>query len=238
LCPEVRSDIEAALADDPPAVATDGGIIRSGYHAELDDLRDLARGGKQWIAQYQAAQIERTGIASMKVGFNKVFGYYLEVTAVHYSKVPDDYIRKQTLKDKERYITPELKEYEEKVLRAEERAIALEQQLFDALKDRVREQTRRLQQTAEALATIDVLAALALLAVNQRYCRPVLTPEPILDLRDSRHPVLDRLQPSGEFVPNDVILGSSVPCPVSSDASCPDSGHATLDTGHSIALIT
>src|SRR5690606_39007040 len=125
LCPEVRSDIEAALADDPPAVATDGGIIRSGYHAELDDLRDLAREGKQWIAQYQAAQIERTGIASMKVGFNKVFGYYLEVTAVHYSKVPDDYIRKQTLKDKERYITPELKEYEEKVLRAEERAIAL-----------------------------------------------------------------------------------------------------------------
>src|SRR5690606_37771857 len=186
LCPEVRSDIESALADDPPVVTTEGGIIRSGYHNDLDELRDLARGGKQWIAQYQASQIERTGIPSMKVGFNKVFGYYLEVTAAHFSKVPDDYIRKQTLKDKERYITPELKEYEEKVLRAEERAVALEQELFDALKDRVSQETRRLQQTAETLAQIDVLAGLATLAVNQRYCRPVLTEDPVLDIRESR----------------------------------------------------
>jgi DNA mismatch repair protein MutS len=238
LCPEVRSDIESALADDPPVVTTEGGMIRSGYHTDLDELRDLARGGKQWIAQYQASQIERTGIPSMKVGFNKVFGYYLEVTAVHYSKVPDDYIRKQTLKDKERFITPELKEYEEKVLRAEERAIALEQELFDALKDRVSQQTRRLQQTAETLATIDVLAALAMLAVNQRYCRPVLTNDPMLDIRESRHPVLDRLQPSGEFVPNDIILGSSVECPMSSVNESTDTEPSTLGSQHSIALIT
>jgi DNA mismatch repair protein MutS len=233
LCPEVRSDIESALADDPPAVTTDGGMIRSGYHSGLDELRDLARGGKQWIAQYQASQIERTGIASMKVGFNKVFGYYLEVTAAHFSKVPDDYIRKQTLKDKERYITPELKEYEEKVLRAEERAIALEQELFDALNGRVSQETRRLQQTAETLATIDVLAGLATLAVNQRYCRPVLTDDPVLDIRESRHPVLDRLQPSGEFVPNDLILGDN-------SALTPDDHQpSTIDHQPStIALIT
>jgi DNA mismatch repair protein MutS len=222
LCPEVRSDIESALADDPPLVTTDGGMIRSGYHSDLDELRDLARGGKQWIAQYQASQVERTGISSMKVGFNKVFGYYLEVTAAHFSKVPEDYIRKQTLKDKERYITPELKEYEEKVLRAEERAVALEQELFDALKDRVCQETRRLQQTAETLATIDVLAALATLAVNQRYCRPVLTDGPVLDIRDSRHPVLDRLQPSGEFVPNDIQLGATADTHDAADQECAD----------------
>ncbi|MCA9025521.1 MAG: DNA mismatch repair protein MutS [Planctomycetaceae bacterium] len=239
LCPEVRSDIEVALVDDPPINVTDGGVIRSGYNSDLDELKDLARGGKQWIAQYQATQIERTGITSLKVGFNKVFGYYLGVTAANLDKVPDDYIRKQTLKNEERFVTPELKEYEEKVLRAEERAIALEQELFNALRERVCGETRRLQQTAETLARIDVLTALATLAVAQRYCRPTITDEPVLDIRDGRHPVLDRLQPTGEFVPNDVVLGSSVQSPESSEDELQDTGHSTLDTQHStIALIT
>ncbi len=172
-------------------------MLREDFNPRLDELRDLARGGKRWIAEYQAQEIERTGISSLKVGFNKVFGYYLEVTAANRDKVPDDYIRKQTLKNQERFVTPELKEYEDKVLRAEEQAIALEQELFTALRERVSADCRRLQQTAEVLAEIDVLTSLAVLAATNRYCRPSITTEPVLDIRDGRHPVLDRLQPSG-----------------------------------------
>ncbi len=247
LCPEVRSDIEAALVDDPPINVTEGGVIRTGYNADLDELKDLARGGKQWIAEYQATQIQRTGITSLKVGFNKVFGYYLGVTAANISRVPDDYIRKQTLKNEERYVTPELKEYEEKVLRAEERAIALEQELFNSLRERVCGETRRLQQTADTLAQIDVLTALATLAVANRYCRPTIADAPVLDIRDGRHPVLDRLQPTGEFVPNDVQLGeidreSPRATPRRSDDRETSDSHRALPVGlnsHStIALIT
>ncbi|MCA9091782.1 MAG: DNA mismatch repair protein MutS, partial [Planctomycetaceae bacterium] len=118
LCPELRAEISSSLGEEPPLTTSEGGIFRDGFDARLDELRDLARGGKKWIAEYQAREIERTGITSMKVGFNKVFGYYLEVTAANRDKVPDDYIRKQTLKNQERFITPELKEYEDKVLRA------------------------------------------------------------------------------------------------------------------------
>jgi DNA mismatch repair protein MutS len=208
LCAEVRAECEAAIVDEPPLATADGGMIRPGYHAGLDELRELSRGGKQWIADYQRQEIERTGISSLKVGFNKVFGYYLEVTASNFDKVPPEYIRKQTLKNQERYITPALKEYEDKVLRAEERAIALEQQLFGALRERVSRECRRLQQTAEALAQIDVLTSLATLAVKRGYCRPQVVAEPVLEIRDGRHPVLDRLRPSGAFVPNDACLGS------------------------------
>ncbi len=209
LCPEARQEIETAVIDEPPLVLTDGGIFREGFNPRLDELRDLARGGKKWIAEYQAREIERTGITSLKVGFNKVFGYYLEVTAANQSKVPGDYIRKQTLKNLERFVTPELKEYEDKVLRAEEQAIALEQELYASLRDRISQQTTRLQQTAEVLAEIDVLSSLAATATRFRYCRPVLTQEPILDIKAGRHPVLERLQPAGEFVPNDVSLKGS-----------------------------
>ena len=209
LCPEIRSDIESSLVDDPPVLTTEGGMIRPGHDRQLDELRELASGGKQWIAEYQAQEIERTGIPSLKVGFNKVFGYYLEVTLAHISKVPDDYIRKQTLKNQERFITPQLKEYEEKVLRAEDQSKALELEIFQSLRERVAEECRRIQQTAEVLAQLDVLVNLARLAVNQRYCRPELSEEPVLEIRDGRHPVLDQLQPSGEFVPNDIHLGAS-----------------------------
>ncbi len=207
LCGEIRAQVEATLVDEPPLQTSDGGMVRDGFHPGLDELRDLARGGKRWIAEYQAREITRTGISNLKVGFNRVFGYYLEVTASQFNKVPDDYIRKQTLKNQERYITPELKEYEDKVLRAEERAIALENELFQQLRDAVNAECRRLQQTAEVLAQLDVLVGLAKLAVSMRYCRPEITTEPVLDIRDGRHPVLDKLRPTGEFVPNDVVLG-------------------------------
>jgi DNA mismatch repair protein MutS len=209
LCPDIRVDVETRLVDEPPLVTTDGGMIRDGFHEELDEQRALARGGKEWIARYQAQEIERTGITNLKIGFNKVFGYYLEVTKAQVEKVPTDYHRKQTLKNQERYITPELKEHEDKVLRAEERAVALEQELFTQLRERVAGECRRLQRTAVVLANIDVLTALAVLAVQQGYCRPEITTEPVLDIREGRHPVLDRLQPSGQFVPNDIRLGIS-----------------------------
>jgi DNA mismatch repair protein MutS len=207
LCEEVRADIETALQEDPPLVITDGGIIRDNYLPELDELRALARGGKEWIAKYQAEEIERTGITNLKVGYNRVFGYYLEVTAAHKDKVPDDYIRKQTLKNQERYITPQLKEYEEKVLSAEDKSKTLEQDLFNALKERVAQHVTRLKNTSEVVAEVDVLSSLAVLATSRGYCRPQMTEEPVLDIREGRHPVLDKLQPTGEFVPNDVLLG-------------------------------
>eukprot|EP00456_Euglypha_rotunda_P093993 TRINITY_DN994_c0_g1_i1.p1 TRINITY_DN994_c0_g1~~TRINITY_DN994_c0_g1_i1.p1 ORF type:complete len:885 (+),score=255.91 TRINITY_DN994_c0_g1_i1:1595-4249(+) len=225
LCPEIRTDIETALVDEPPLLTTDGGLIRDGYHAQLDEWRDLARGGKDWIVRYQASEIERTGIPNLKVGFNKVFGYYLECTAAQAEKVPPEYIRKQTLKNYERFITPALKEYEDKVLRAEGQAIQLEQELFTGLRERVALQSPRLRDNAEVLAEIDVLAALATLAVSARYCRPEITTEPILDISEGRHPVLDRLKPSGEFVPNDVSIGIA------------SSGEGTRDSAESPAPV-
>ena len=207
LFPELRADIEGSLVDEPPLNTVKGGVIREGVSKELDELRDLTRGGKEWIAAYVAKEAERTGIPKLKTGFNKVFGYYLEVTAAHKDKVPEDYIRKQTLKNQERYITPELKEHEEKVLRSEEQAIELENELFDALKAKVAAEVPGLQTAAEIMAIIDCLGGLATLASSAGYCRPELTAEPVLDIREGRHPVLDRLQPTGQFVPNDVRLG-------------------------------
>lgn len=207
LCPDVHTAITAAIVDEPPNAITDGGVIRPGYNVDLDEFRDLMRGGRQWMAAYQAKEIERTGIPSLKIGFNKVFGYYLEVTAANREKVPADYIRKQTLKNQERFITPELKEYEDKVLRAEDRAKALEQELFSSLRDQVATFVPVLLRTAEAMAEIDVLAGLSTLAANAGYCRPTLQEDALLDIRDGRHPVLDRLLPAGQFVPNDVRLG-------------------------------
>ncbi len=235
LCGDVRSEIERALADEPPLATTEGDIFRPGYHPQLDELRGLARGGKEWIARYQAEEITRTGISNLKVGFNRVFGYYLEVTAANASKVPPDYLRKQTLKNQERYVTPPLKEHEEKVLRAEEQAIALEQELFASLRDRVAAQARRLTGTAAALAEIDVLAGLATVAARHNYCRPELCVEPILDVRDGRHPVLDRLKPSGEFVPNEVRLGVAPQSAERDGAASAVSGRVQIITGPNMA---
>ncbi len=207
LLDDVRVLIASAINPDPPIAVTEGGVIREGYDADLDRLRHIASSGKSWIARFQAEEIERTGIPSLKVGFNKVFGYYLEVTNTHKDKVPERYICKQTLKNAERYITPELKEYEAQVLTAEERSKEVEYKLFQEVRRRVAEQTRRLQETADAAARLDVLASLAETAVDRRYCMPEMAEEPVLDIRDGRHPVLEAMQQEEEFVPNDTILG-------------------------------
>jgi DNA mismatch repair protein MutS len=204
LCESVCEELAAALVDDCPLSSRDGGFIRDQFHAELDEHRDLAQGGKQWIARYQADAVERTGIPSMKIGFNKVFGYYLEVTHVHRDKIPADFIRKQTLKNAERYVTPELKEHEEKVLAAEERCRDLEYQLFVELRELVAAAAPRLQTTAAALAEADVLAGLADLAAARGYVRPAVVEQPWLEIEAGRHPVLDVTEPEGTFVPNDV----------------------------------
>ena len=207
LCPEIRAKLETALADDCPLSPRDGGFIQSGFHAPLDELRDLAAGGKQWIARYQAEQIQQTGIQNLKVGYNKVFGYYIELTNSQRDKTPENYIRKQTVKNAERYITPELKQYEEQVLTADEKAKQLEYELFLELRDAVHAASRRLQASALVLAQLDVLVSLAELARERGYCRPQLVAEPCLKIIDGRHPVLDILEPQGTFVPNDCISG-------------------------------
>ncbi|QEG34395.1 DNA mismatch repair protein MutS [Bythopirellula goksoeyrii] len=204
LCADIRGRLEAALEEDCPLTTRDGGFIRTGFHAELDEQRELMRGGKRWMAEYQTKAIEESGIPSIKIGFNKVFGYYLEVTHTHRDKVPDYFIRKQTLKNAERFITPELKEHEEKVLAAEERSQDLEYELFVELRELVASATRRLQGTADALAEIDVLSSLSELARARNYVRPEISSDPVLDIVEGRHPVLDITEPEGTFVPNDV----------------------------------
>ena len=222
LCTDLRERIEASLDDECPLTSREGGFIRDGFNEELDTLRELTRGGKQWIARYQAEEGERTGIPNLKVGFNKVFGYYLEITNAHREKVPETYIRKQTLKNAERYITPELKEYEDKVLTADDKAKTLEYELFLQLRDAVVARRREMQATASVLAQVDVLASLAELARARNYCRPDVVDEPILDIRDGRHPVLDITEPDGSFVPNDI-------------RSDPESGNILLITGPNMA---
>jgi DNA mismatch repair protein MutS len=222
LCPDLRDHLENALVDELPASAREGGLIRRGYDADLDALHDIARGGKEWIAKFQADEIARTGIHSLKVGFNKVFGYYIEITHTHADKIPADYQRKQTLKNAERYITPDLKTYEEKVLSAEDKIIHREHELFVAIREKVAGETQRLMAAGEVLATLDVLAGLAELAVARRYCRPTLRDEPVLDIRGGRHPVLDQTLPPGALVANDARLD-------------PDSGLLLLVTGPNMA---
>jgi DNA mismatch repair protein MutS len=207
LCPEVRAQLDSALVEECPLSAKEGGIIRGGYSGDLDRLRDLATGGKQWIAKYQSEQAQATGIANLKVAYNKVFGYYIEITNSQKEKTPAHYVRKQTTVNAERYITPELKEYEEQVVTADERAKELEYELFVKLREAVQHEARRLQATASALAQLDVLAGLAELARQRGYVRPTIVSEPVLNITDGRHPVLDITEPQGTFVPNDVRCG-------------------------------
>jgi len=222
LCPDLRHLLDRALADDPPISPREGGVIREGYSEELDRLRDVNRGGKEWIARFQAREIERTGIPSLKVGFNKVFGYYIEVTHAHGHKIPSDYQRKQTLKNAERYITPELKAHEDDVLRAEERSRELEYELFVELRQRCADEARPLLQSAEVLAQLDVLSGLAEVADLFGWQRPQLVEDPILVIEQGRHPVLEQWLPAGSFVPNDARLG-------------PDDGLLLLITGPNMA---
>ncbi|MBI2488782.1 MAG: DNA mismatch repair protein MutS [Planctomycetes bacterium] len=206
---EVRTLIGTAIVNAPPITIKDGGIIREGYDAELDELRYISRNGKNWIANFQAAEIARTGINTLKVGYNRVFGYYIEITNVHKDKIPEGYIRKQTLKNAERFITPELKDYETKVLTADERAKDMEYDLFIQVRDQVSAFTPRLQATSEAVALIDVLSALANTGVENRYIMPEIKDSLELKIIDGRHPVLDRRQYSESFVPNDINLNGT-----------------------------
>ena len=208
LCADVRGRLEKMLADDCPLHARDGGFIREGADPRLDEFRQLMAGGKQWMANYQAAEIERTGIPAIKVGYNRVFGYYLEITHTHRDRVPPEYHRKQTLKNAERYITPELKEYEEKVLSAEERAVELELQLFDELRQLAASARARLMTTAAALAELDVLAGLAEVSRSRGYVRPEIATDGRLEIEAGRHPVVEATEPAGTFVPNDTICAA------------------------------
>jgi DNA mismatch repair protein MutS len=208
LCPDIRELLDKALTDDPPFVAKDGGVIKPGYNAELDELRNLAAEGKNWIARYQAQEITRTGIASLKVGYNDIDGYFLEITNANETKTPAEYKHQKTLKNSKRYYTPDLREYEEKVVTAQDKSKALELQLFLQIRDQVAAQTPRLLNTADVLAVLDMLSGLAELAAARNYVRPVLVDDPILDIRDGRHPVLDQILPPGTFVPNDAAFGA------------------------------
>ena len=206
LLTDLGEELGRALVDRPPAQLADGDAIRPGYDRELDELKDARDGGKRYIASLQAKERERTGIGSLKVGFNRVFGYYIEVTHAHRERVPSDYERRQTLTGAERYVTPELKEYEAKVLGAEERIGTREAEVVDALRRRVAEAIGRVQATATLLAQLDVWASLADVAERERYVRPEVTRDFTLHLEGSRHPVVERMMPREAFIPNDVRL--------------------------------
>jgi DNA mismatch repair protein MutS len=208
---DVATLILDAIADEPPINLTDGGTIRAGHHAELDDLRDLSQNGKQYIAQIESRERQRTGIGSLKIRFNNVFGYYIEITKANQHLAPADYERKQTLANAERYTTPELKDYERKVLDAEEKILELEKEIFAGVRARAASQAQRIRATASAVAEIDVTAALAQVAAENRYQRPQFSDNGEIRILAGRHPVIERLseQDSGRFIPNDLFLNDS-----------------------------
>ena len=207
--PDLVEIISRAIVDEPPLPIKEGGMIRDGFDAALDELRTAQRGGKDWIAKLQADEIAATGISSLKVRFNSVFGYYLEVTKSNLDKVPPHYHRKQTVANGERFITPELKEMEGKILGAEERSVKLEYEIFQRVREEVLGQLSKIQSTASALAQLDVLASFAETARLHNYCRPQISDEGILQIRDGRHPVLEQQLVEERFVPNDTGLASS-----------------------------
>jgi DNA mismatch repair protein MutS len=206
--PDIRDALEHTLIDEPPLVARDGGVVRDGVDGELDDLRGISRSGKQRIAEMEDAERARTGINSLKIRYNRVFGYYIEVSKSNLGNVPADYHRKQTIAGGERFITPALKDYEEKVLGADERIVEREVEIFDALRARVGAEAPRIQDTARGLAALDVLAALAETAAVQNYTKPLMHAGDELIATDVRHPVVERHVPDA-FVPNDVMLDAA-----------------------------
>jgi len=204
--PELVDLIRRAIVEEPPLAVKEGGMIREGFDAALDELRRATREGKDWIARLQQEEIERTGIPSLKVRFNSVFGYYIEITRANLDKVPAHYIRKQTIANGERFITPELKEMEGRILGAEERSLKLEYDLFLRVREAVLERLKAIQETAQALAQADVLAAFAETARLHGYTRPVVRDEGVIAIRDGRHPVLEQSLLEERFVPNDTRL--------------------------------
>jgi DNA mismatch repair protein MutS len=225
LCPDVAETIGAALCDEPPAAWREGGFIRRGYNKELDEIQDIAQGGKDHILRIEERERERTGIGSLKVRYNKVFGYYIEVTHANRTRVPADYIRKQTTANTERYVTPELSEYEAKVLHADERRVELELQLFADLVKRLSPHAGRLLQLAAQVAQIDALVALAETAHRDGWVRPEVDDGLRIEIEDGRHPVVERLAATGQFVPNDTVL----------DPQDPAAGQILIITGPNMA---
>ena len=200
--PELRQKLDAAICDDPPVSVKDGGIIREGYHKDVDELRDILHNGKSVVAQMEAREREKTGIKSLKVGYNKVFGYYLEVSKSYYDQVPATYIRKQTLANCERYITEELKDMEHTILSAKDRLTALEYELFCTLREDVAERVAEIQCAARAVARLDVLCTFANMAEEQNYCRPQVDESSVIEIQDGRHPVVEKMLRNSLFVPN------------------------------------
>ena len=199
--------LSRAVVDEPPFSVREGGFIRDGFHPEVDRLRDILSGGKSVIAEVEAREREKTGIKSLKVGYNKVFGYYIEVSKSYYDQVPDAYIRKQTLAGCERYITQELKDLEHTVLTASDRVVALEYEIFTDLRAQVSARMERIQSTAAAVAELDALCSLASAAVKNNYCRPEVDEGGVIEIHDGRHPVVERMLSGSLFVPNDTYMG-------------------------------
>ena len=198
--------IDSAIVDDPPITVKEGGIIKDGYNEDVDILRKATTQGKEWIAALENEERQRTGIKNLRVGYNKVFGYYIEVTKSHYSLVPDDYIRKQTLVNCERYITPELKEMENKILGAEEKIVNLEYELFVEVRERIMSVSDRIKSTAASIAMLDALCSLAEVADRENYCRPLVDDGEIIRVKDGRHPVVEKMMENESFVPNDTFM--------------------------------
>ena len=208
-CNELIDSLERTIDPNTAAMLGKGDVIAPGVNAELDELRRIARHSKDYLLEIQQRETERTGISSLKINYNSVFGYYLEVRNVHKDKVPEEWVRKQTLVNAERYITPELKEYEEKILGAEEKIYILESQIYNALVDKIRDNIVRIQRNCGIIARLDVLSGFARLAVERHYCRPIMNDGMKLDIIEGRHPVIETMMPAGEeYVPNDVHLDS------------------------------
>ena len=198
--------IDKAIEDDPPMTITDGGIIKMGYDPEIDKLKTAQTEGKNWLVQLEVKEKEETGIKNLKVGFNKVFGYYIEVTKSNLSQVPDRYIRKQTLTNGERYITEELKNLEDQILGAEEKVISLEHDTFIKIRDEISKNIKRLQKTSEVVSTLDVLSDFAQIAEDMNYCKPEVNNSGVIDIKNGRHPVIEKILGIGSFVENDTYL--------------------------------
>ncbi|HET6371353.1 MAG TPA: DNA mismatch repair protein MutS, partial [Nitrospiria bacterium] len=208
---EIADRIEQSIVDDPPASLKEGGVIREGHSSPLDELRAVRREGSRWLLRLEAEERQKTRIESLKVRYNQVFGYYIEVTKPNLPKVPSNYQRKQTLAQAERFTTPELIELEGKILGAEEKIIILEAELFENLRREIAQETRRIQEMARRIATLDVLLSFAEVASRHRYCRPEISlasaEDRLIRIVEGRHPVLEHLLPAGSFVPNDTVLG-------------------------------
>ena len=243
--PDLVDLIARAITDEPPLALKEGGLIRDGFDASLDELRDATRGGKDWVAQLQQREIERTGIPSLKVRFTSVFGYFIEITKANLDKVPVEYVRKQTVANGERFITPELKEMEGKILGAEERATKLEFEIFQRVRETVLAKLNAIQTTAAALAQLDVLGSFAETARLFDYVRPEIGDDGVLEITDGRHPVLEQQQSEERFVPNDAALeaaaptvGAAAPAEVAQAPSPVTVRQAPPPAGPQIALIT